>query len=43
MGLAPAGIVVGLMGAVSLTGLMAGRLIGASAYAPVTFAAMAPL
>jgi putative ABC transport system permease protein len=41
MGLAPAGIVVGLMGAVRLTGLMAGRLIGASAYAPGTFAAMA--
>jgi hypothetical protein len=43
MGLALAGIAAGLMGAVRLTGLMAGLLIGASAYDPVTFSAVALL
>jgi hypothetical protein len=43
MGLALAGFPAKLMDAVRLTGLMAGLLIGASAYAPVPFSAAAHL
>jgi predicted permease len=40
MGLALMGITAGLMGAVTLTRLMAGLLFGVSAYDPVTFSAV---